>query len=671
MAGTVRVMHDTNICDDCEQLFLEPEHLQILCSDFSLHNKENHTLSYRRKLQGLRANANQGCLLCTKLVNWFKLDSNLWEGFQLGLSEANPEDVVFAMCLLDIAPLVLSVSLEAAPENMGESNLLAFELLTASDDPAAQYFPGRLANHDVGTEQSFALAKRWMRECELSHPNCPKQRISTLPTRVLNLDTVDDPSGVRLCITEGSLGMYACLSYCWGSGFQPTQLTSANLPALLRRVPLQGLPQSIQDAIFTVRKLGLHYLWIDSLCIVQDSAEDKAREIERMDQIFRNANLTVSAANADDCSLGFLAKRDQWWSDADGPPIRLPFLCPDWTVGSISLVRYGNPARREPLYCRSWPFQEHLLSPRVLMYGSEQMLWVCQQDSPIGTGATFKDGGQAHDSSVTEMKYMRMFLHRHQVISPGFARRNLWIDLMIEYSPRKQSIPDDKIHALRGIASRYQRLMKDEYIAGLWKSWLLPGLLWKRSQGIQLRRKRQYPSWSWLSIDSAVTMERADDEVYRPESLINIQFVGYRADPLGNPLDPFGLLPNAVLHLRGCLRKVGTPDWKEMRLFSSDAVQSQTTFLRPPPARIVLDSIDVPASGSIPEGINGPMWCLPVTRARVEDQKAGRFVGYAVQGILLVKDAGMDSFRRIGWFISDIGDEARFLAGVQQDVYLR
>lgn len=510
-----------------------------------------------------------------------------------------------------------------------------------------------------------------MRECEVNHPNCPKQKESTLPTRVLDLYTVDDPSNVRLCITGGLLGRYACLSYCWGSRLQPTQLTSANLPAFIKQIRVEGLPQSIQDAIFTARKLGLRYLWIDSLCIIQDSAEDKAREIARMDQNFRNANLTISAANADDCSHGFLAKRDRWWSDADGPPIQLPFLRPDWTVGSVSLVRYGIPTRHEPLYCRSWPFQEHLLSPRVLMYGSEQMLWVCQHDSPIGTGATFKDGGQAHDSSVTELKYMRMFLHRHQVISPGFARRNLWIDLVIEYSSRKQSIPDDKIHALRGIASRYQKLMKDQYIAGLWGSWLLPGLLWKRSQGIQLRRNRQYPSWSWLSIDSAVTMERADDEVYRPESLVNIQFVGYRPDPLDKTLDPFGLLPNAVLHLRGCPRKVERPDWKEMRLFSADPIQSQTAFLQPQPARIILDSIDMPTPGLTPESINGPVWCLPITRASVEDQKAGKYVGCAVQGILLLKDSAMDFFRRIGWFISNIGDEARFLAGVQQNFYLR
>lgn len=125
-------MHDTKICNDCEQLFLEPAHLQILCSDFSLHNKENHTLSYRRKLEGLRRNANQGCPLCNKLINWFKLDTNIWEGFQLGLSERDPEEVIFAICLVDIAPLILSMSLEAAPENLGESNWLAFELLTAS-----------------------------------------------------------------------------------------------------------------------------------------------------------------------------------------------------------------------------------------------------------------------------------------------------------------------------------------------------------------------------------------------------------------------------------------------------------------------------------------------------------------------------------------------------------
>ncbi|KAL8978820.1 MAG: hypothetical protein Q9205_005693 [Flavoplaca limonia] len=200
------------------------------------------------------------------------------------------------------------------------------------------------------------------------------------------------------------------------------------------------------------------------------------------------------------------------------------------------------------------------------MYGSEQMLWKCQEDSPSLIGATFKDGGSQHDVSITELKYMRMFLNQSQKLSPGFARRNLWIDLVFKYSPMLQTIPDDKIHALRDIASRYSHLMEDEYVAGLWKNWLLPGLLWKRCEPVRLRQKRQYPSWSWLSMDTAVSMEKADDNAYKTGNLLNIHFIDFKPDMLGGNLDSFGLLPNAVLHLRGHVKKIESPDWKNMRL---------------------------------------------------------------------------------------------------------
>ena len=547
------------------------------------------------------------------------------------------------------------------------------------DDPAASHIPGRLADHDYNSARSFQLEKQWMRECEVRHPNCPKAQ-STLPTRVLDLYLFDNSDDLRLSVSNGLVGKYACLSYCWGSGFQSTQLNSSNLPSLVKRISFRLLPRSIQDAIATVRRLGLRYLWIDALCIIQDSLDDKAQQIKQMHEVYNNAYLTISAANADDCSRGFLAKRDQAYSDGDIPPVRLPFLCskggkgrflrPKGGIGNVTLFTYGAPTRREPLYRRSWPFQEYLFSPRVLMYGSDQMLWICQQDNPCGIGATFKDGGPAHDSSVTELKYMRMFLFRSQVISPGFARRNLWIDLVIEYSPREQSIPDDKINALRGIATRYQDSMDDDYIAGLWKSWLIPGLMWKRSGKIHHRRKRQYPSWSWLSIDSAVTMDRAHNDLYMPGNFLDVEFISYMPCPSGQTLSPFGLLPEATLQMRGHLKKLEPPEWQAMLLSYSNVIEAQKTSLQPQPARVVLDTIESTVPNLMPVEVPGPVWCLPMIRVHVADHSTDKYIGYAVQGLVLLQKSESGFFERIGWFISEVEEYANFLTGVRQDLFI-
>ncbi|KAL8881095.1 MAG: hypothetical protein Q9198_001628 [Flavoplaca austrocitrina] len=312
------------------------------------------------------------------------------------------------------------------------------------------------------------------------------------------------------------------------------------------------------------------------------------------------------------------------------------------------------------------------------MYGSEQMLWICQEDSPSLIGATFKDGGSQHGVSITELKYMRMFLNQSQNISPGFARRNLWIDLVVKYSPMLQTIPDDKIHALRGIAFRYSHLMEDEYVAGLWKSWLLPGLLWKRCEPVVLRQTRQYPSWSWLSIDSAVIMEKADDDVYKTGNLLDIDFIDFKPNVIGGNLDSFGLLPNAVLHLRGHLTRITSPDWKSMKLFKGNLTRSEDSnlipsgmrFLKPQPARLILDTLELCPSTLVPAGLNGSVWCLPVTRVRIADQKTDAFVGWAVQGLLLEETEIFHRFKRIGWFISDLGEQEFCVTEPLQDLYL-
>ena len=125
-----KAINDGQVCDECAQLFLNPEHIETLFSGFSIANLSDHTLSYRRNIHLLEANAQKGCRLCIKLAGYFRLNTDLWDGFKHGLSAENTDDVAFAVYLVDIAPLVLIIRLESALE--GESNCLSFELLTAS-----------------------------------------------------------------------------------------------------------------------------------------------------------------------------------------------------------------------------------------------------------------------------------------------------------------------------------------------------------------------------------------------------------------------------------------------------------------------------------------------------------------------------------------------------------
>jgi Heterokaryon incompatibility protein (HET) len=153
-----------------------------------------------------------------------------------------------------------------------------------------------------------------MRDCETNHPNCPKEKELVMPTRVLDLQIDQNTEDVRLLSASGCTGRYACLSYCWGAP-QPISLKAGVLSENMKRIMLLDLPQSIQDAIRVARTLGFRYLWIDSLCIIQDSPEDNACEIEQMWRVYNNANLTISAGNADQYFSGFLKGREQTWSE--------------------------------------------------------------------------------------------------------------------------------------------------------------------------------------------------------------------------------------------------------------------------------------------------------------------------------------------------------------------
>ena len=123
-------MPGSQICDNCEQLLIEPEHLQILCKDFAFYNSEN-TLFWQRRLDDLTTGASHSCRLCRMLIDEFKLDASFWDGCD-SIPRTNQGCVVFALCIMDIAPLVLEISLQAPDGSMDKSTSVCFELLTSS-----------------------------------------------------------------------------------------------------------------------------------------------------------------------------------------------------------------------------------------------------------------------------------------------------------------------------------------------------------------------------------------------------------------------------------------------------------------------------------------------------------------------------------------------------------
>ncbi|KAH8779392.1 heterokaryon incompatibility protein-domain-containing protein [Hyaloscypha finlandica] len=284
----------------------------------------------------------------------------------------------------------------------------------------------------------------------------------------------------------GDPASYCCLSYCWG-GDQSVRTTWDTLADYVKSIPVDRLPRTIRDAIRATVKLGLRYIWIDALCIIQDNPIDKMREIANMPYIFKGARVTLLAASAATSTAGFLQPRNNLGRVED-TCFKLPFLDAGGAKGSVILAQKPLfETKSEPVDNRAWILQEQLLSPRLLIFGSERIWWSC-----------FTSSTPAMTQNALETNVI--------------LRDARWEAIVEEYTQRKRTIPNDMLPAISGIAEDYQHNAEIIYLAGLWKHSFPHNLLWfnlksqerANNRTISLcKRPSKYraPTWSWASID--------------------------------------------------------------------------------------------------------------------------------------------------------------------------
>lgn len=367
----------------------------------------------------------------------------------------------------------------------------------------------------MASPDAFSQIEQWVSKCEDAHPGCPKDnKGSRLPRRVIDVGPPDGSIEPYLYSkSPGERGSYIALSYCWG-GPQPLTTTVLTLEALSECIPLAKLPKTLADAVFVTRRLGLRYLWIDALCIIQDSDQDKAEQIQSMADIYQQAYLTISAAGAVRCQDGFLKTRHL--SDFRGT-ITMPYVCRDGRPGTIYLRSMtGWHDDDHVISSRAWTLQERLLSPRTIFYG-RRLSWQCQKalqffpDLPGDSiENSFKFGGQIR---------LRNNIFKTPTVSAWWTSLiRDWHVMLKEYMHREMSDPHDKLSAVAGVASQFQRLTGDAYLAGLWKRDLVLHLAWRAAPDVGWYHGREptlrspvarAPSWSWASIDGFIQWDNS------------------------------------------------------------------------------------------------------------------------------------------------------------------
>ncbi len=395
------------------------------------------------------------------------------------------------------------------------------------------------------------MIRGWLQDCLSDHESCvlhaDSQPISgfyedavPFPTRVVAVGSDTEP--IRLVETSGWRGTYACLSHCWG-GKQIITTTIATKAERMTNIAFSTLSKTFQDAIIIARKLQTPYIWIDSLCIIQDDHSDWKREAPLMGVIYRNATYTIAASGSKDGSGGCLLTRS-----APGlPPVTISYTSsrhansPCAMTLALAAGDVGSNIEKGPLNQRAWTLQERLLSRRIIHFGEKQIYFECQRhivgEDGFEQSSTFRlkasldlrdyegEENQNSGSNFGTLSYQR--------VKPLWWR---WCMLVEDYSRRSLTISSDKLPALLGLVEEVRKRVSYTYFAGLWEQGLYCSLLWKAFIPGSLRRAEKYraPSWSWASVDGRISYNHALGLVRSGNSLVrDPEFVELSEDKSG------------------------------------------------------------------------------------------------------------------------------------------
>lgn len=458
---------------------------------------------------------------------------------------------------------------------------------------------------------------------------------SGYPARLLDLGSSATDSNLRLVdvkdMTEPAT--YLALSHCWG-GTLPVMLKLDTIELLKDGVDVEELPMSFKHAIHMTRHLSVRYLWIDSLCIIQDSLRDWEQEAGRMRDVYTNALLTIAATGAKNPAQGLNFRRDP--TILESVLVNIP--PPSQYHGIYALFDAHSWERNmtlAPLSQRAWVVQERLLSPCVLHFGRDQIAWECQE---LQACEMFPNGLPVILGAFGDSKCKTLLLAAHGL---DFLLR--WERIAQIYSQCQLTQEGDICIALAGVAEEFRSWTKnDRYVAGLWASHLVSQMCWATNElenaprHVIPTRPVQYraPSWSWMSIKSSINFY-----AFANPSVV-FEILECKIENTGE--SEFGAIKGGYILGRGILKSAKwclSKDSKVKELLVDGHIVESGGYWDFGQPQVIMDlGMEEPACD---------VFCLPLVKDATSDRLQ---LGFYIGLILAQVDRQRDVYRRVGCF---------------------
>lgn len=407
----------------------------------------------------------------------------------------------------------------------------------------------------------------WIGNCNSRHQHCVRSESSILPHRVVWVGTNENFEDVRLVFGQEAKAHYIALSYCWGDSTNMIKTTKSSIHSWLQVVPWSQLPKTFQDAIRITRQLGIPYLWIDALCIIQDDLQDWETQSANMAQIYSNSHLTIAATAATDSRAGLF--HDRWTSMKGQEHVKIPITSSQITANQkifmrpnlhLAHDRFKNMENASshildaPLLTRAWPFQERLLPSRTLHFHAEELIWECK--SSVQCECTFLDKCHSYDDLGMQgwlKNFMTGELHRNESAQKlGY----MWLDLVSEFCALNLTQESDRLPALSGLASEFwNKKTLGKYVAGVWEHDLARGLLFETVYVNEVQTAEPQldsaPSWSWASSYIARENKISYSHVLRYGFVQHPAFKVLNLHLKTGSSNPYSWLEKGLVHVKG------------------------------------------------------------------------------------------------------------------------